>query len=68
MLFRVLLCLIYLITLEISVAASFEHNNDSNILNIDFKREPQNMLYINNLSAIQIIEDFQQYYDLKKEN
>ena len=31
MLFRVLLCLIYLITLEISVAASFEHNNDSNI-------------------------------------
>ena len=24
------------------------------------------MLYINNLSAIQIIEDFQQYYDLKK--
>ena len=31
MLFRVLLCLIYLITIEISVAASFEHNNDSNI-------------------------------------
>ena len=31
MLFRVLLCLIYFITLEISVAASFEHNNDSNI-------------------------------------
>ena len=35
MLFRVLLCLVYLITLEISVAASFEHNNDSNICSQD---------------------------------
>ena len=39
MLFRVLLCLIYLITLEISVAASFEHNNDSNICSQDKESE-----------------------------
>ena len=35
MLFRILFSLIYLITLEISVAASFEHNNDSNICSQD---------------------------------
>ena len=35
MLFRILLCLIYLITLEISVAASFEHNDDINICSQD---------------------------------
>ena len=39
MLFRVLLCLIYLTTIEISVAASFEHNNDSNICSQDKESE-----------------------------
>ena len=39
MLFRIILCLIYFITLEISVANSFEHNDDSNICSQDQESE-----------------------------
>ena len=39
MLFRIILCLIYFVTLEISVANSFEHNEDSNICSQDQESE-----------------------------
>ena len=39
MLFRIILCLIYFITLEISVAKSFEHNDDRNICSQDQESE-----------------------------
>ena len=35
MLFRIILSLIYLITIEIGTAGAFEHNNDSNICSQD---------------------------------
>ena len=42
MLFRIIFCLIYLVTLEISIASSFQHNDDINICSQD--KEPKKSL------------------------
>ena len=39
MFFRIVISLIYLITLEIGIAASYEHNDDSNICTQDKESE-----------------------------
>ena len=65
MLFRVLLCLIYLITLEISVAASFEHNNDSNICSQD-KESEKNLNCDYHCISQSLIDDF--WLDPEKNN
>ena len=61
MLFRIVFSLIYLITLEIGIAASFEHIEDSNIcsqdkeseknLNCDFHCISQGLIDDNSLSS-----------------